>query len=141
MGFNGGGGGGGSGSVAGVVLGYAEISTSETTPSAAYTDLATVGPSIAFTVPAGQSWDVLAEFWVDTGNAAAGTSLFAPSLDGAVPADADSGNTNVNGLASTPGAHKFAAIGPGAHTIKLMYRASAGTPAFRFRRLKLTRTA
>lgn len=122
-----------------------EVLTSEGTASATYVDLATAGPSVTFTVPAGETWDVLAEWTVLSSVSAAGSGLASSSLDGAVPSDNQSaGVTHASSatVVPAPGMRRYSGLAAGSHTIKIQYRQSGSvTATFQKRRLKVVRVA
>lgn len=107
------------------------VLTSETTASAAYVDLATVGPTISG-LPPGQYVVMYSAFAKNS--AAANLSVFSPSFNAATPVDADQG-----GAAGTDGSYSMAftivTLSSASNTVKLQYKASAGTGTFINRRL------
>ena len=114
---------------------YAEVETSQTTTSASYVDLATVGPSI--TVP--KAGDYLITCHADTTHSTTHQCWISPKIGAATALDAD-------GVAY----HAWAASAIGAlmtqrvktlaasDVIKIQYRTSAATATFLKRRLFIT---
>ena len=115
------------------------VSTSETTASTTYTDLATVGPQI--TVPAkGQfvvTFGATEDYSVITSNRVAFASL---NNAGGTPADsqsARSGHPNIVGLAQSVSRTDSVTIAAAGDVLKLQYRAAADTARFAGRFLSI----
>jgi hypothetical protein len=118
------------------------VSTLETTTSTSYTDLATAGPSVTFSLANGQSALLIVEAHMFI--SASGVNGALCSVEVAGPSSSDLAAADVNCIETghvtewTPGTKHtlFTASAAGAHTATLKYRViGAFTGSFKERRL------
>lgn len=112
----------------------ADVTTSQTTSSATYTDLTTAGPSITATIGASGKALVLISATI-TSNSNGNVQYASLSVDGGTPVDADAALT-ANAQNQKPSRQILVTgLSTGSHTFKMQYRAGAGTGTFADRRI------
>ena len=116
------------------------VATSQTVSGTAYTNLATVGPSVSLVVP--QSGEVTVTLTCDGFASTTGQQLFmGVELSGAnTVAASDANSCSVRSGVATAGATAtviihFTGLTPGTTTFLAKYRTTAGTPSFANRRM------
>lgn len=124
------------GNIGGPYSATADVTTSQTTTSTSYTDLATSGPAVTLSPGATQTHLLLAS--AQTSNTNTGvTNFFSVAVNGAAAADVDggavdSGTANIGARVTRP---ILAAAQPNGATHTMKYRTTGGTAAFASRRL------
>lgn len=121
------------------ILGYsqstprrASVLTSETTTSAAYTDLATAGPTLTG-LPPGQYLLIVSAFMVTS--AGSNFALIAPAVNGATPSD-DTAAITGDTIQGTHAGFTVANLSLDNNTVVSKYRVLAGsTGTFQYRNL------
>lgn len=121
------------------------------TGSDGYTDLTTVGPSVTFTVPVGEVWDIYVEYSALVWTNASGTyGEIGAALDGSTPEDLFTGryaqeNSSTAGSSTIRASRRFTGLAAGAHTVTMKYRrgpnGTGATANFMNRHLTVWRTA
>jgi hypothetical protein len=126
--------------------GYAAVATEQTTASASFTDLATVGPSVSITVPTNGIVKVFAQVAMKTSSGTAEVGLYEATDISTAQAILSTTNSSYETRNTTPdsddgtttltrgGALSFPATA-GARTFTLKYKTSAGTATFQTRKL------
>lgn len=128
------------------ILGFAQttakpattISTSETTTSTTYADLATTGPTLSG-LPDGKYLFLFSGFV--TNSLAGNGSLMALSVNGATPADDDSAAMNGTSGTTVTGFLIATLANAGNSTVTAKYRVGGGTGTFQRRKLVAFRYA
>lgn len=117
---------------------YSEVLTQQTTSSGTFTDLATVGPSVTFTIDPAWSRDVIVFYNCRLFASSGSTAICNVQLDSSVPANNDgailSSSVTATYAVSAGTMRVFSDLSEGEHTIKLVY-ASSGTGTFLNRKL------
>lgn len=120
------------------ILGFSQFTansnsviTAETTTSASYTDLATVGPTLTG-LPDGQ---YIILYGAASSSSATGTqtAFVSVSVNGATAVDNDGAENQNNAIASVARAITSTLSNGGNNTITLKYRSTSGTATFAFR--------
>ena len=112
----------------------ATITTSESTSSGPFADLATVGPSVNIWIGQSQQALIMASALI-TLPGAGGTGVVGVQIDGAVPYTIAYLGAAASGVAGSQAGAFDIVLTPGAHTLTLKYSATGGSVAFSNRSL------